>query len=314
MKKLKKIIGAAAALAIALSLGGCGQQNQPAPQGTVPETARQGVTYPLTITDSDNRSIVIEKEPEKVISIAPNITETIYALGEEDKLVGRTDYCDYPEDVKNKASIGTLKTPNIEKIAELAPDIVIASTHFKPEVAKKLEELGIKVLVLYGEESFEGVYQTIEKTGLVLGAKERSEEVVSGMKKKVQEIQDKVKDKEKPSVYYVVSYGKEQFTAGKDTFIGKMLEMAGAKNVADDVKGWNYSLEKLVEKNPQILICSKYFDSKNGIRNAEGYKALTAVKEDRLYEIDNNLLDRQGPRLAEGLYELGRIIHPEAFN
>jgi iron complex transport system substrate-binding protein len=103
------------------------------------------------------------------------------------------------------------------------------------------------------------------------------------------------------------------FTAGKGTFIGKMIEMAGGKNAADDVEGWSYSLEKLVEKNPDIMICSMYYDTKKGIQSTNGYKDLDAVKNGKLFEIDNNLLDRQGPRLADGLVELAKIIHPESF-
>jgi iron complex transport system substrate-binding protein len=210
------------------------------------------------------------------------------------------------------ASIGSLREPNLEKIVELKPDLVIASTHFKKEVVQKLEELGIKVVVLYGQESFDGVYETIEKVALVLNAKDNAQKIILNMKNQVQEVLDKVKDKEKPKVYYVVAYGKSgDYTAGGDTFIGQMIEMAGGENVASDVKGWSYSLEKLVEKNPDIIICSKYYNTKQGIESANGYNELDAVKNGRLYEINNNLLDRQGTRLADGLSELSKIIHPE---
>jgi len=89
--------------------------------------------------------------------------------------------------------------------------------------------------------------------------------------------------------------------------------MAGGKNAASDVTGWNYSLEKLVEKNPDILICSNKFNSKNGIKSTKGYKDLDAVKKNKLFEIDEDIISRQGPRLADGLEALAKIIHPEAF-
>jgi iron complex transport system substrate-binding protein len=270
--------------------------------------------FPMSIIDSYNRQVKIDKEPQKVISIAPNITEIIFALERSNKLVGRSEYCDFPDEAKNITSIGSLKEPSIEKIAELKPELVIASTHFKKETVQKLEELGITVVVFYGAESFEGVYDTIGKVGKVLNAEEKAEKLVSEMKSKVQNVLDKVKDKPRPNVYYVVSFGKTgDYTAGNDTFIGQMIRMAGGKNAADDAKGWAYSLEKLTEKNPEILICSKYYNSKQGIENANGYKDLEAVRKGKLYEIDNNLLDRQGPRLADGLTELAGIIHPEAF-
>lgn len=282
----------------------------------IPEGAKQNkIQYPLTITDSYNRTVTIDKKPERIISLAPNITEIISELNGMNRLVGRTDYCDYPENVKSIESVGNLTEPNIEKIAALKPDVVIASTHFKKEVLEKLEQLNIKVVVLYGPESFDGVYDVIKKVGDVIGEPELAERVIVEMKKKVDDVVNKVKEaKEKPKVYYVISYGKfGDYTAGEGTFIDNMIEMAGGINIASDVKGWQYSLERIVKNDPDIIICSKYFETKNGIMNTPGYKDLRAVKEGKLIEIDNNLLDRQGPRLAQGLEELAKIIHPELF-
>lgn len=301
------------ALAVLVSSAACtGSQNKKESnnlQNNISET-----TYPLTVTDSYDRTVTLDKEPDRVVSIAPNITEIIFALGLSQKLVGRTEYCDYPEEVKRIPSIGTLQEPNIEKIVEMKPDLVIASTHFQKESLAKMEEAGLKVAVLYGEESFEGVYDTIGKVAIMFNANSKAQSIIDDMKKKVSEVTEKVKGKGTPSVYYVISYGQMgDFTAGKGTFISKMIEMAGGKNAADDVEGWAYSLEKLVEKNPDIMICSRYYDTKKGIEAAGGYKDLDAVKNGKLFEIDNNLLDRQGPRLADGLVELARIIHPEVF-
>ncbi|QEK13353.1 ABC transporter substrate-binding protein [Crassaminicella thermophila] len=276
--------------------------------------AEEKEVYPVKIVDSYNREVIIESKPMRIVSIAPNITETIFALGLGKKLVGRTDYCDYPEEVKNIPSIGSLMEPNIEKIVDLKPDLVVASTHFKKDVLKKLEELNIKVIVLYGEESFEGVYEVIKKLGKALDAKDEAERIVSNMKEKVSNVTEKVKNAERPEVYYVVGFGEGgDYTAGRDTFIGKMIELAGGLNAARDVEGWKYSLERLIEKDPDILICSKYYDTKKRLMNTNGYKDLTAVKKGKVFEIDNNLLERQGPRLADGLEELAKIIHPELF-
>lgn len=298
-------------LGISMFFVGCGNKTI-----TKKDTSNnlQTSTYPLTIKDSYNRDVTIDKEPQRIISLAPNITEVIGVLNKLDKLVGRTNYCDYPVEVQNIKSIGTLKDPSIETIVELKPDIVIASTHFSKEVLSKLESLNIKVVVLYGEETFDGVYSTINKVASILNIKEAANKVVSNMKAKVATVKEKIKDKNKPSVYYVVGYGKYgDFTSGKDTFINQIIEMAGAKNTADDVTGWKYSVEKLVEKNPDMLICSKYDNAKNGIKTTPGYKELNAVKTSKLFEIDNNLLDRQGPRIADGLEQMAKIIHPEAF-
>jgi iron complex transport system substrate-binding protein len=270
--------------------------------------------YPLKVVDSYDRTVTIEKEPKRIITIAPNMAETVYALDKGEEMVGRSDYDDYPAQISKIPTVGQLTDPSLEKIVELKPDVVIASTHFSKDVVKKLEDLNIKVIVLYGEENFDGVYTTITKVGEILNANEKATKLVEDMKKKVAEIVAKVKNASRPSVYYVVGFGKSgDYTAGKDTFIGNMLEMAGGKNAAGDETGWKYSIEKLVEKNPDILICSKDYDSKKGIEATIGYKDLKAVKGGKLFEMDQNIVDRQGPRLAEGLEVMAKLIHPELF-
>ena len=311
MSKIKKTLSLLLIFIIALSFIGCSNKTE---SSNVKTQSIQTTSYPISIKDSYGRKITVDKEPKRIISVAPNITEIIFALEKENNLVGRTDYCDYPAAAKNITSIGTLQQPNIEKIAELKPDLVIASTHFSKESLNKLEELNIKVAVLYGSENFNGAYETISKVAQLTNSNSKSEQIISNMKKKVLEVTNKVKNKNKPTVYEVVSFGKEgDYTAGKDTFISQMIEMAGGKNAADDATGWKYSVEKLVENDPNILICSKYYNSKEGIKSTNGYKDLTAVKNNKLFEIDDNLINRQGPRLADGLEALAKIIHPEAF-
>lgn len=311
MLKSKRILSLIMVIIVCFVLGACSKQK---PVEVKKADVGVSVTYPLKVIDSYNREVTIDKEPTRIISIAPNITETIFSLGKGDKLVGRSDYCDYPQEVSKVTSVGLLTDPSIEKIIELKPDVVIASTHFAKEVLKKLEDLNIKVLVLYGEENFNGVYDTIVKTAEVLNAKEQGDKIVADMKKKVDSVTTKVKDAKKLNVYYVVGFGKTgDFTAGKGTFIGSLLEMAGANNAANDVEGWKYSIEKLVDKNPDILVCSEFYDSKKGIEATAGYKDLKAVKEGKLLEIDDNLITRQGPRLADGLEEMAKLIHPELF-
>ncbi|KXZ40677.1 iron complex transport system substrate-binding protein [Alkalithermobacter thermoalcaliphilus JW-YL-7 = DSM 7308] len=303
---MKKLVSILLTFFVLVSFVGCSQVQE--------NNSETSSKYPMKIVDNYNREVILESEPETIVSIAPNITEIIFALGAEDKLVGRTDYCDYPQKVSEIESIGGLADPNIEKIVELNPDLVIASTHFRKEDLEKLEEVGIKVAVLYGQDNIEGVYDIIKRVAQVVNKEEKAQQIVSSMKEKVEDIANKVKDKEKPTVYYVVGFGEYgDYTAGKGTLISQLIQIAGGENVADDVEGWQYSIERLLEHDPDILICSKYFDSKKGIQEANGYKDLTAVKEGRLFEIDNNLLDRPTPRIVDGLYELAKIMHPDLF-
>ncbi|MCB2359458.1 ABC transporter substrate-binding protein [Clostridium estertheticum] len=313
MFKRKNIISIVLAV-FCFVLSGCGNNGVINNGQNTTKKATSAVNYPLKVVDSYNRTITIEKEPKRIIAIAPNITEGIYALGKGTSLVGRSDYDDYPAKANKVTSVGGLLKPNIEKIVELKPDVVIASTHFDKDVIKKLEGLNIKVVVIYGEENFAGVYDTMSKLGQIVNASDKALLIISDMQKKVADVTKKVKGAKKPTVYYVAGFGKSgDFTAGKDTFIGNMIDMAGGENAAKDVVGWKYSVEKLVEKNPDVLICSKLYDSKKGIEATSGYKDLKAVKSGKLLEVDENIIARQGPRLADGLEAIAKLIHPELF-
>lgn len=312
MKKISLVLSIIFMVAIITSCGNTGKFSTETPVTAQATTIKSA--FPIIIKDSYDREVKIEKEPQRIVSLAPNITETVFALERGDRLVGRTEYCDYPAEAAKIESVGTLKTPSIEKIASLKPDLVIASTHFNKDILKKLEELNITTVVLYGEENFDGVYETITKIGSILDSEEKALAVIGEMKKKVDMVAKKVQGKDKPSVYYVVGYGKQgDYTPGGNTFISQLIAMAGGKNAADDIEGWKYSLEKLIEKNPELMVCPSDGGFKQGLETTNGYKDLDAVKNGKLYEFDANLVNRQGPRLADGLVELAKIIHPEAM-
>lgn len=314
MKKLfKNLTVALLAVAVMITFAACGNTGT---KETVANNKKQAsvTTYPFTAKDSKGKEVVIEKEPKRIISVAPSVTEIIYALGKGNELVGRTDYDDFPEQVKSVESIGSLTNPNVEKIIELKPDVVIASTHFKDDVAKKLEDLGIKIIMLYNANDFNGAYDSINTLGEIVNAQDSAKDLVASMKKKVEETKEKVKGKETPKVYYVVGFGKNgDYTATADTFIAQMIEMAGGNNIAKDATGWKYSLEKIIENNPEYIIVSKKSGMKEQFVITDGYKGLSAVKNNKVIEIDDNLLNRQGPRLAEGVEALAKILHPDLF-
>lgn len=304
-------------LAMTMSIGmvGCGQTKQVknTPQGSCGQVIGQvEVAYPVTITDSFNRKVTIEEEPQKVISVSPSITEMLYSLNLQDKLVARTNYCNYPAEVVEVPSIGEMMTPDIEQIISLEPDVVITSAHFDKEVLLKLEDAGIKVLELYEEADINGTYNMFETLGKVFNVPQKAEELVSDMKVAVENVQNKVAKLEKPSVYYVVSYGEYgDFTAPVNSYVGQFIEIAGGHNIVPQSDSWTFSLEALLEADPDIILIRQ--GEKEGFMAAEGYKELTAVKKDRVYEIDSDLLDRQGYRNIEGVQTLAKIFHPEAF-
>lgn len=316
MFKNKKVILVLLSLLFMVSFVACGNKNT-TNGGNTTENKKEEVqqevketTYPLTVKDSSGREVVIESEPKTVVSLAPSITEIIYALGKGDTLVGRTTYCNYPEEATKVEEIGTLMEPNVEKITSIKPDLIIGSTHLDEKIVKQLEELGMKIVYINESEDIEGSYKTITSMGEILNANEVATKTVDEMKTKIDAVVAKVKESTtKPSVYYVVGF---DFTAGKDTFISQLIELAGGKNAADDVEGWSYSIEKLVEKNPDIMITDNALVEE--VKTKEFYKDLTAVKNGQLYGVNGDIFSRQGsPRLAEAVEELAKIIHPELF-
>ena len=179
---LKKVTLLLMFVLFAVGLVSCGSSNA----GSSSSNESSSV-YPLTLTDSFGGEVTLDKAPEKVVSVAPNMTELVYKLGAGNMLVGRTDYCDYPEEALNVESIGTLRTPDIEKIISLEPDLVLTSTHFNEENAQKLESAGIKVLSLYEENNVDGVYTMIDTLGKALNKQTEAEETVKEMKAAIED-------------------------------------------------------------------------------------------------------------------------------
>ncbi|MBQ9120424.1 MAG: ABC transporter substrate-binding protein [Lachnospiraceae bacterium] len=275
---------------------------------TEPTQAAVAEEYPLTVELPDGTSITLEEEVQTIVSMGPNMTEILYAIGAGDKLVGRTDYCDYPAEALEVQSIGSIYSPDIEKIIELNPDMVIGSTHFTEESAKRLSELGIQVVTLYDASSVDGVYDIIRTIGKLTGCEAAAEVLALDTEAKIEAIKTEVAATEnQPTVYYVVGYGEYgDYTAGGDTFIGQMITAAGGINIAEEVSGWSYTLEALIEADPDVIVLG--LGEAAAFKDATNYCELSAVKNDRVYEIDRNLLDRQGYRNAEGMAALAEIF------
>ncbi len=324
MKKKALSTLLAAALAAAL-LAGCGTsaetREEAAEEASAEEEAAEEETaaaageteYPITITDSYGEIVTVESEPMRVISVAPNLTETMFRIDAGDKLVGRSEYCDYPDEALEIESVGSIYEPDIEAIVSLEPDLVIVSTHFDEENTVKLEELGISVVTLYEEDEMEGVYGMIETLGEIMNRQEAAAECVAEMQDIIAEVEETVAGQEHPTAYYVVGFGEYgEFTAGGDTFTGQMLTMAGADNIAQDVSGWSITTEEIIEADPDIILTADYMYDE--FKTTSPYSELTAVQEDRVYVIDNDLLEHQGYRNAEGVRAIAEICYPELFD
>ncbi len=262
-----------------------------------------------TFTDAYGNEVVIQEEPQTIVSVSPTMTEIVYALGAGDKLIGRTDYDDYPEAVFSLPSVGDINAPDIEAIVALDPDLVIASSIFSEDSYNQLTELGINVAIVRDEESFDGLYDVINTVAAILGVTETGDALVADLKAEVDAIV--AEEDTDITVYYCMSCGEYgEFTAGGDTFINDIIEMAGAKNAAADAEGWMYSLEALIAADPDYVLATQW--SYDEFTTNANYADLQAVKNGNVILVDSNIFERQGPRNVEALELISGLVHAEA--
>lgn len=268
----------------------------------------------IVLEDDEAREIRLEEPAKRVVSLAPANTEIVYALGAESKLFGVTTYCDYPEEAKEKEKVGDFANPNVEKIISLSPEVVLATGGIQKGVVEKLEKVGIKVFVVE-PKNFEQLYRDIAKVGEMLGLKEEAQKLVGEMQKKVSQVEKQVRDLPKLKVFFEI-YSQPLMTAGQDTFVDDMIRLSGGVNIGA-LAGEGYPLfsqEELLKENPDVYIAVKgSMNNPAEIKKRAGYQGLKAVKEGRVGVVDDNLVTRPGPRLVDGLVEVAKFIHPEAF-
>ena len=309
---MKRIVCALLILLMILSLAACA--NNPAPQGQAPAGQNtQQASQKLEITDLKGRKVVLDKVPERIVSLSPANTEILFAVGAGSKVVGVTSFCDYPEEVKNIQKIGTFDGPNIELIKKAQPDVVLAGGYIQEDLINTLEGLNIPVISTEAMD-FNSIFDSIKLIGKITGNDDKAAEIVGGMQKKINEIAEQTKDKEKPKVFYVV-WTDPLTTAGANTFINDVIKTAGGINTAEKAEGWaKYSAEQLVMDNPDILI-SALHSTDNGITKETlskmpAFENLSCVKNGKIYVMpDDNIISRPGPRIVEAIEEMANVLY-----
>jgi len=269
--------------------------------------------FPVKIVDGYGVEFTVEKKPEKVVSMAPSFTETLFAIGAGDKVVGVTQFCNYPEEAKEIEKIGDSEGPNLEKIIGLNPDLVLA-LYMSEEEREKLEDAGINVL-LYDPQNLESVFNSIESIGISMGLKEETEELLNHMKSKKERIVEKVNQAESKKVFYEV-WHEPLMTAGPGSFINELITLANGENIAYDAKSIypEYSLELLLERNPEVYLTSDDgFKTIDDIINRNGYNNIKAVQENNIYLLHPDITTRTGPRIIDGFEMIAQAIHHEVF-
>ncbi|MFJ7726870.1 ABC transporter substrate-binding protein [Neobacillus sp. NPDC097160] len=288
---------------------------------SVKDNLPEETSYPFTFKDATDVEITINKKPERIVSLLPSNTEIAFALGLGDEIIGVSDYDTYPKEVEGKERVGGQEF-NVEKILSLKPDLVLADSTMIGAAGGRIDQLrdaGITVAVIPASDSFAEVYDTIRLIAQATGTKEKADAIINQMRTKVAEIVAKVshiQEKEQPIVWLEID--PTLWTAGKGTFMNEMIEMLHAKNVAGDMDGWlQLTEEKVIPLNPEVIITTYgyYIDNPAEqvyIRTA--WKDVTAVKEKRVYDVNSEIVNRPGPRLAEGLEEFAKAIYPEIYS
>ncbi len=282
-------------------------------------TGCQPVFQPGTLTDDLGRQVTIEAPPQRIVSHVPGITEILFALGLGERVAGVSDFCNYPEEAKLKEKVGGYFDPSVEKIVALEPDLVLTDGYVD-YLMVQLEQLGIPYLVLQPQD-IDGILKNIELVGRATGVEKRAEEIIADFEARMQRVIEKVKDAPRPRVFYTFATIdlSNPWTAGPGSFVDSLIALAGGENIGAKASApWvQFSIEELVNSDPEIIIVDASHGSAvtpiEELKAQPAWREITAIKENRIYRIDGDLVNRSGPRIIQGLEEMARMIHPELF-
>jgi iron complex transport system substrate-binding protein len=277
------------------------------------EQANSAVTETPTreVVDDLGRKIKVPAKIERAVSLAPSLTENIFAVGAGDKLVGVTTYCNYPPEAQKIQKIGDTINPNMEAIIALQPQIVFVSTASQIEsFTKTLEDRGIAVFVT-NPKDLQGVLANLKQFGDLLGANGKAETLASDLQKRIAAVEQKTQGKTPVKVF--VQMSKEPFfTIGKESFLTEIIRRAGGVSLTADVATAypKFSKETALALQPEAIILS---ESNDNLEPNEVFKDSPAVKNGRVYKINADLLSRPSPRIVDALEQVAKDLHPQSF-
>ncbi len=312
-------------LTMVFALFGCGQAAQEPNDSELQPKTETGVKnekkadFPVTITDGTGTEVTIKAKPKRIITLVPNVTETIFALGLDEEVFAVNDYSNYPEAATKKEKLATYPTVDAEKVTALEPDLIVADMINGQETIDALRKLGFPVIVS-NAISFDSVYESIDIFAKATGTVEKGNEIIEQMKKEREQVEKAVADipvSERVKVWVEVS-PEGLYTWGKGTFFNDMITAAGGLNIAADYESWDpYSAEKVVEANPDVILATYGNDKPNEaihtIKSRPGWDNIEAVKNNRMYTLDSDKTNRPAPRITQGLMDMAKALYPDRF-
>jgi len=268
-----------------------------------------------TVHDELGRKAVVPPSPHRIVSLAPSITDILYAMGLGADVVGISNYTKYPEEATHKPSVGEPLSPSIEAIVALHPDVVLAIEDMnRAETVENLEKLGIPVFVIH-PKGIAGIYASIINLGNALERPEKATALVGSLKKREQAVREQAKSKNAPRIFFVL-WPDPVMTIGKNAFITELIEIAGGKSITDDMnQDWpQISLEAVVERKPDFLMIVRGSQiTIDDLKKKSGWNNLEAVKANSVLYTDDKIL-HPSPAAFDALEDLARQFHPlEAY-
>lgn len=270
----------------------------------------------LTVTDQTGRPLTLSAPPRRIISLVPGATEILFAIGAQDRLVGVTDFCDYPPEARRKPSVGGMLAPSLETLVALRPDLVVATpSGNREETVALLERLRIPVY-LVNPASVADVLRMVEGLGEISGRREAARQAAQGFRLRIKAVAERVAARPRPRVLYVL-WPDPLIVPARGAVVTELIALAGGESVtAGAGEGYpRYSLEAAVAQAPQVILLARHSVGVGpvSLEKWDRLTSLPAIRSGRLHAVDGDLLHRQGARIAEALEELARLIHPDAF-
>lgn len=314
---------------LVLLLTGCAPASTPtelpAPASTESLPAETAAPAPaveeIKFTDALGDEVVLTETPQRIVSLAPSITEILFAVGAGGQVVGRTDYCNYPEEVKALPSIGGFSAESIslETIISLEPDLVIGGSVYQAEVIKALTASGIPAFVSQPANLAE-IKDSLGLIGKITGHADEAAAADDEMQSRIDAVTaavSAVPADQRPAVFYEVWHEPLMSANGK-TVVGELIDLAGGVNIFADLPDEypTVSVEQIVEVDPQFIIGpSSHGDQMTAevIGAREGWGSLSAVKNEAIYIVDGDIVSRASPRIVIALEEFAKILHPDLF-
>ena len=273
----------------------------------------------LTVRDMLGREVVLPGPPARIVSLVPSVTEIVFSLGAQDRLVGRTDFCDYPLAVRTKPSVGGMVNPNLETLVALKPDLVIGTDEGnREETFRQLERLRIPTYLVHANRIAETV-DLIARVGELTGHQADAPRLTGEMLRRVEAVRRAVAPFPRPRVLYVL-WPDPLIVPGRASMLTELIEIAGGVSItAGDGDAYpRLSLEAAVTRAPEVIILADHSTGASTAGRAAPEKwqrlvSVPAIRAGRLHSVDLSILHRYGPTVVDGLESLARLIHPEAF-